>query len=144
MDLDYADQTIAARPSRFSLPVAYFTGMWLTVVVLPPVLYMPIIWNVYRNAKVELPELTRSLSAFVDWNMQYGWIWLVAPIVAGLLAARFAPEPTDTLSAFRQRQEWLYAALILTLVALLAAILQMVVLWFPWVTIMMSVSNPKK
>lgn len=58
----------------------------------------------------------------------------------GFATSRLSPDPIETLANLRWRQARLYWAMILTLAGLFFAILQMVVLWMPWITILQSVS----
>ena len=141
MDISYADPTIAERRRHFSPRAAVFAAIWLAAVILPPFLYVNPVRVLYREFKVELPTFTRWVLDFQSWNEQLGWVWIGVPILAGVLAARSGRDDTDAYSVLHRRQELLYNGMLLTLAAMLITVMQMAVIWMPWMCAMCSVAG---
>lgn len=140
MTIEYAEPALQSKRTWFDPAAALFAVAWLGVVVIPPMLYQPMVASFYVSMKTELPELTRVMMAFGRWNAEWWWAWPVVPVMIGFATSRLSPDHIETLANLRWRQARLYWAMILTLAGLFFAILQMVVLWMPWITILQSVS----
>jgi type II secretory pathway component PulF len=141
MTIEYAEPTLQSKRNRFDPEAAFFAAVWIGLLVVPPVLYRPMVETFYSEMKTELPGITEVMLAFGRWNSAWWWTWTAVPALVGWTAHRLSPDPVETLANLRWRQERLYWAMILTLVGLFIAIVQMVILWMPWITILQSVSG---